>query len=73
LSLRAFETLDARIERRIWDLERKVINVEHMATRAWEAEQSRVERTHDFWWNAFRFVAIAQIVLSLGLLVFGTF
>ena len=73
MSLPAFETREASVERRIWDLETKLTSIEYMARRAWEAEQSRVERSHDFWWNAFRFVAIAQIVLSVGLLVFRNF
>ena len=59
------------LERRLHALEIKMIQVASHAELAWEAEKRRSKAEYDFWWNAYRLVAILPVVLALGLLLFG--
>ena len=58
------------LERRVHALELKMIHVASQAELAWEAEKARSKSEYDFWWNAYRVVVIATIVLAWGLLLF---
>ena len=60
---------NADLERRVLALEVKLIQVASHADLAWEAEQARRKASHDFWWTAYRLVAVATAVAAWGLLL----
>jgi hypothetical protein len=66
-----YSTETSNLERRVAELELKLIQVASHAELAWEAEQARRKASHDFWWNAYRGVVILTIALAWGLLLFG--
>ena len=59
------------LERRVADLETKLITVASHAELAWESERERRKASYEFWWFASRFIAIVTCALAWGLLLFG--
>jgi hypothetical protein len=59
------------LERRVANLEIKLITVASHAELAWESERERRKASYEFWWFASRFIAIVTCALAWGLLLFG--